>query len=221
MPPGVLAAFETYYELLEKCGKTMNLTAITGAEDVARLHFLDCIALLNAYDFRGTKVIDVGSGAGFPGLPLKLVETSITLTLLDATRKKVGFMIDMCNTLGIEARCIHARAEEAAREPEHRERFDVAVSRAVAQLDMLCELCLPFVRVGGAFLAMKGADSGDELIIAQNTLKLLGAEFERNFDYEIPGTGIMHRAIVIRKTSTTPEYYPRRFAVIKKSKQLS
>ena len=217
LQPSALEAFETYYDILEKRGKTMNLTAIKGVEDVARLHFLDCISLINAYDFHGARVIDVGSGAGFPGVPLKLSEPSIALTLLDATRKKVGFLTDLCDALDIEAQCVHARAEEAARKPEHRECFDVAVSRAVARLDILCELCLPFVCVGGAFLAMKGADSGDEIIDAQTSLKLLGAELERIFDYEIPGTEIKHRAVILRKTSKTPEPYPRRFATIKKS----
>jgi len=217
LPPGNEAAFRAYYDFLEKRGQSVNLTAISGAEEVARLHFLDSVALLNAADFKRKAVIDIGSGAGFPGVPLKLAEPSITLTLLDATGKKIAFLTELCAELGIEANCITARAEEAAHLPEMREKYDVAVSRAVARLNTLSELCLPFIRVGGIFVAMKSIDSEDELAEAQNAIKELGAELCGQYDYTIPDTDITHRAVLIQKTSETPDKYPRRFAKIQKS----
>ena len=217
LPPGSFAAFETYHALLEQKNKSVNLTAIKGAEDVAHLHFLDSLALLGFASFKDARVVDVGSGAGFPGVPLKLAEPSIELTLIDATAKRVAFLKELCAAIGIEAECVHARAEESARAPEMRERFDIAVSRAVARLSVLAELCLPFVRVGGLFIAMKGAESDAELAEARNAMDVLGSEYEDARDYTIPETEITHRVIIIRKTAQTPSQYPRRFAKILKS----
>ena len=217
LPPGAVAAFEKYYALLEEKGKRVNLTAITGAEDVARLHFLDSLALLRTADFKNARVIDVGSGAGFPGIPLKIAEPSIELTLLDATGKRIAFLSELCAELGVEATCVHARAEETARTPEMRERYDIVVSRGVARLNVLCELCLPFVRAGGVFPAMKGVDSAEELEEARGAIQTLGAELERALDYTIPETDMTHRVILIRKKSETPSEYPRRFPKIQKS----
>jgi len=217
LPPGADAAFDIYYNFLERRGKSVNLTAITGAEDVARLHFLDSIALLKTIEFKEARVIDIGSGAGFPGIPLKIAEPSIALTLLDATGKRVAFLLDLCAALSLDAKCIHARAEQSAHKPDMRERYDIAVSRAVAQLNILCELCLPFVCVGGHFIAMKGVDSTDELEQARYAIKTIGAELLECYDYPISDTGITHRAVIIKKTSSTPEKYPRRFPKIQKS----
>ena len=217
MPPGIGVSFEVYYAILEQRRKNVNLTAITGAEDTARLHFLDSLALLGFTDFADARVIDVGSGAGFPGVPLKLAIPSIELTLLDATKKRVTFLSDLCAALGIAAACIHARAEESAYSPGMRERFDIAASRAVARLNVLCELCLPFVRTGGVFLAMKGVDSAEELDKARSAIQILGAELGDIADYTIPGTDIAHRIISIHKIAPTPETYPRRFAKMQKS----
>jgi len=217
LPPDAGAAFRAYYDFLEKCGQNVNLTAISGVEEVARLHFLDSLALLNFADFKNKNVIDIGSGAGFPGLPLKVAEPSINLTLLDATGKRVTFMAKLCALLGLEVACINARAEEAAHLPELREQYDIVVSRAVARLNVLCELCLPFVRVGGLFLAMKGIDSSDEVDEAESAIKSLSAVVENHYDYSIPETDINHRAVLIKKTASTPEKYPRRFAKIQKS----
>jgi len=217
LPPTAEAAFRAYYDFLEKRGKQVNLTAISGAEEVARLHFLDSIALLNTASFKNAKVIDIGSGAGFPGVPLKIAEPTIDLTLLEATGKKVSFLFDLCSELGIQATCINARAEEAAHTTEMREQYDLVVARAVARLSELCELCIPFVCVGGFFIAMKSTDSAGEESEAQNAIAALGAELHKRTDYNIPGTEIMHRAIVIRKTKETPGKYPRRYAKIQKS----
>jgi 16S rRNA (guanine527-N7)-methyltransferase len=217
LPSGSEATFCEYFRFLEERGERTNLTAVAGVEDVARLHFLDSLALLNATQFHGARVIDIGSGAGFPGIPLKIAEPSIDLTLLDATGKKVAFLSELCDTLSIKALCIHARAEDMASKQNMRERYDIAVSRAVARLNVLCELCLPFVRINGLFIAMKGIDSADELVEASSAIAALGAELRECFDYSIPGTDITHRAVLIRKVSATPDKYPRRFARISKS----
>lgn len=194
--------------LLEK-NKVMNLTAITEPDAVAKMHFADCLALLNVVDCRGKSVIDVGCGAGFPGVPVKLGEPSVRLTLLDSLQKRVNWLRETLDKLGVEAACVAARAEEYAA----REQFDIAVSRAVARLNVLAELCLPFVKVGGYFLAMKGAAAEEELKEAKRALSVLGGEAERIEAYEIDGA--LHRVIVVRKVRATPPAYPRRFAKIK------
>ena len=200
--------------LIEK-NQVMNLTAITEPQAVARLHFLDCMALLGFADFAGKSVIDVGCGAGFPGVPLKIAEPTIRLTLLDSLKKRVDWLSEVLPALGIEAQCVAARAEEYA--AAHREAYDFAVSRAVARLNMLAELCLPLVRVGGAFIAMKAADSDEEISQAAHGIGLLGGKVEKIIDYPVPGTDAVHRAVVIRKVKKTPGQYPRRFAKIKQS----
>ena len=196
--------------LIEK-NKVMNLTAITEPQAVAELHFLDCIALLQAEDFSGKRVIDVGCGAGFPGVPLKLAEPSISLTLLDSLQKRVRWLDETLTAMGVQAECVAARAEEFSA----REQYDIAVSRAVARLNILAELCLPFVRVGGAFLAMKGAAAQEELAEAQSALRKLGGEVEavRRFDLG----DAAHYVLVIRKRCPTPAAYPRRYSKIKQS----
>lgn len=201
-------------ELIEK-NKVINLTAITEPQDVARLHFLDCMALLNQADFQKKTVIDVGCGAGFPGVPLKIAEPSIQLTLLDSLKKRIDWLSQVLPEIGVEAECVSARAEEYAM--EHRESYDLAVSRAVARLNMLSELCLPLVKVGGAFVAMKSTDSDEEISQAARGIGMLGGKVEKIVDYPVPGTNTVHRAVVIRKVKKTPGQYPRRFAKIKQS----
>lgn len=200
--------------LLEK-NQVMNLTAITEPQAVAQLHFLDCMALLGLTEFSGKTVIDVGCGAGFPGVPLKIAEPSIRLTLLDSLKKRVDWLAETLPELGVEAECVSARAEEYA--ASHREAFDIATSRAVARLNVLSELCLPLVTVGGAFIAMKSADSDEEISQAARGIGLLGGKVERIWDYTVPGTDAVHRAVLIRKIKKTPGQYPRRFAKIKQA----
>ena len=210
-----LRRFRIYYDNLDKYNQVMNLTAITGEEDAARLHFLDCAALLEAGDLRGKSLIDVGTGAGFPGLVLKILCPELELTLLDSLDKRLGFLRDTCEKLGFEdVALVHARAEEM---PEgFRERFDYAAARAVARLNVLCELCLPYVKPGGVFIAMKGPELDAELKEAYVALKTLGGTAERQIAYTIPGTELRHCAAVIRKSAPTPKKYPRRWAQIKK-----
>ena len=211
-----LALFRRYYELLDDKNKVMNLTAITGEEDTARLHFLDCTAMLTEIDLKGKTVIDVGTGAGFPGMPLAIACPEIEkITLLDSLNKRISFLQECCDDMGIEnAFPIHARAEEAT---EHREKYDVAVSRAVARLSVLCELALPFVRVGGQFIAMKGPKSAEELSEAERAIETLGGKLERVAEYSVPGTDLSHSLVIINKVRPTPKKYPRRFAMIKKT----
>ncbi len=196
----------------------MNLTAIVNPEQVARLHMLDCAAILNAADFTGKKVLDVGTGAGFPGMVLKLCEPSIDLTLLDALEKRINWLRELAPELGAEGvKSIHGRAEELAADPTYREQFDLVTSRALADLRMLAELTLPFVKVGGLFLAMKGPDSQEEVDRAGRAISMLGGEVRRAYPYTIPGTDVIHKVIPIAKVRETPAKYPRRFAKIKKS----
>ncbi len=206
--------FEMYCRLLLETNKVMNLTAITEEDEVARLHFLDCAALLALPEPPRGKVVDVGSGAGFPGLPLKILRPETDLTLLDSQKKRVGFLKDTCAALGFpDVTCLHARAEES---PKLRESFDFALSRAVARLNLLCELCLPLVRVGGAFLAMKGPEPQEEIDEAARAVSVLGGQLGKTFYYDVPGTDARHSVVIVRKIAPTPEKYPRRFAKMQK-----
>lgn len=210
-----IGRYRKYYERLDEVNRVMNLTAISGEEDTARLHFLDCAAILAHVDMRGARVIDVGTGAGFPGLALKIAQPDISLTLLDSLDKRIGFLRDTVETLELDdVECVHARAEEAAQ--ERRESYDFATARAVARLEVLCELCLPFVRVGGCFVAMKGPDVAEELNSAARAISILGGRMEKPTSYTIPGTDITHTLVVIKKERPSPAKYPRRWAQIKK-----
>ena len=194
----------------------MNLTRITEPDAVAQLHLLDSAALLRFADLRGKKAVDVGTGAGFPGMPLRILEPDFDLTLLDSLGKRVEWLREACDTLSLRrVECVHARAEEFA--AEKREQFDFALSRAVANLPVLCELCLPLVRVGGRFLAMKSVDSDEEINAAKNAVKTLGGKIAAIEDYTIPTSSVVHRLVIIEKTAPTPKGYPRAFAKIKKS----
>ena len=207
-----------YGRLMLEKNQVMNLTAIREEDGVARLHMLDSAALLNWGDFEGKTLLDVGTGAGLPGLPLKILVPSLQVTLLDSLGKRVNWLASVCNTLGLEGvECLHARAEEQALVDGYRDGFDYAVSRAVASLELLCELCLPYLKVGGRFLAMKGVDSGEEINRAARCISILGGRLLPSVDYVIPGANVRHRVVLVEKCTPTPNGYPRRWAKIQKA----
>ena len=204
---------EEFSSMLVKKNEVMNLTGITEPMEVATLHLLESLSLLPLADLGGKKIVDVGTGAGFPGVPLKIVLPESHVTLLDSLNKRVAFLQESCDALALSAvDCVHARAEEFG----HREEFDYAVSRAVAALPVLCELCLPLVKVGGEFLAMKSSHTEEEINEAKAAIAILGGAITEVIDYTIPTTDIVHRVVRIRKEKPTPKKYPRRFAQIKK-----
>ncbi len=215
---GKASQLARYGKLLVEKNQVMNLTAITQPDQVARLHMLDCAALLTRFDLAGKSLIDVGTGAGFPGMVLKILEPTLELTLLDSLEKRLHWLAEVCEDLGITGvRFVHARAEEQAQLPDFREQFDFATARAVAGMNSLSELCLAFVKVGGRFLAMKSVDSGDEVEQSATAIAKLGGRLEKRYDYTIPGTDISHRVIPVVKVASTPDKYPRRWAKIQKN----
>lgn len=217
LPSAPAAALERYCHLLLEQNQVMNLTAITEPQQVVDLHMLDSAALLTVAELQGKKVIDIGTGAGFPGLVLKLIAPSIDLTLLDSLGKRVHWLAQISGQLGADdVTCIHGRAEEQSLLEAYRDRYDVAVSRAVADLSMLSELCLPFVKVGGLFLAMKSDGCQEEVERAGRAIAKLGGQLRPMEYYQIPGTEVIRRVVVVEKVKPTPKEYPRRFSRIKK-----
>ena len=198
-------------EAVVEQNKVMNLTAITEPKQVARLHLLDSLTVLTALDLAGKKVIDVGCGAGFPGVPLKIACPEMDLTLLDSLGKRMTWLETVLPTLGVDAKCVTARAEEFV--TTCRERYDVATSRAVARLNILLELTAPYVKVGGKVLAMKGTAAQEELEEAKNAISRLGLKLEEVKEFPMDGTA--HTVIVLQKVKPTPPQYPRRYAKIK------
>ena len=193
--------------------EVMNLTAITEPDRVAKLHLLDSLTLLTLADLRGKKVIDVGCGAGFPGVPVKIACPEMKLTLLDSLGKRMNWLQGFLPELGVEAECVTARAEEAV--ADRRESYDFATSRAVARLNILLELTAPYVKVGGAVLAMKGTAAREELDEAKNAIRKLGLKVETAKEFPVEDTA--HTVIVLRKIAHTPPQFPRRYAKIKQS----
>ena len=196
-----------------KQNEVMNLTAITAPDQVAKLHLLDSLSILKTADLRQKRVIDVGCGAGFPGVPVKIACPDAQVTLLDSLGKRMAWLEMILPQLGVDAECVTARAEEFA--AKRREQYDFATSRAVARLNILLEITAPFVKVGGAVLAMKGAAAREELAEAKNAIAKLGLKLETVAEHPIDGTA--HSVIVLRKVKPTPPQYPRRYAKIKQS----
>ena len=204
-----------YKELLVEWNEKINLTAITDDFGVYTKHFLDSLTTLLTDKVKGD-VIDVGTGAGFPGLVLKIAKPEINLTLLDSLNKRINFLKEVSSEMGLEGiEFIHARAEDGAR--REREEFDTVVSRAVANMTVLAELCLPFVKVGGYFLALKGPMAEEELANAKRAIKILGGEIEDIFSAEIPFTDLSHKIIIIKKVRQTPMQYPRKAGIPSKT----
>lgn len=210
-------AFVIYKNLLVEWNKVMNLTGITEDKEVAVKHFADSVTALNIADFKDKSVIDVGTGAGFPGLPLKIVCPSVKLTLLDSLAKRLNFLKEVCRSIDCEVEFVHGRAEELGQDENYREKFDIAVSRAVAPLNVLCEYDLPYVKVGGLMIALKGPAAYDEIEGAKNAVAELGGEIERVEGINLPDTDLKHTVVVIKKVENTPEKYPRRAKKIERS----
>ena len=208
--------FQKYFELLAEWNEKMNLTAITDESGVALKHFADSLSLLNFVDIpQNSTLADVGTGAGFPGVVLKIARPDIKLTLIDSLNKRLVFLGEVCAQLGIKAELIHSRAEDGARDEKLRESFDFAVSRAVARMNVLSEYCLPYVKVGGAFCAMKGAQANEEFKESLNAINTLGGKLEKKYFFELPENGGERAIAVVRKVKNTPQKYPRQSGKIK------
>ena len=207
-----LEQFEKFYRLLDEANKSFNLTAITGEREAALKHFLDSLTCQVAVGLNdGMQIVDIGTGAGFPGLPLKIYRPGIILTLVESLEKRVKFSRDVVAALGLkETTVVHARAEDFCRDKEHRERYDLAVSRAVAGLPVLSEYCLPAVNPGGLFVAMKGPKVEEETSAAKSALVILGGALEDVISLKLPLVGDERNLVMVRKVSATPEKYPRR-----------
>ena len=207
---------DTFAEMLIETNKSFNLTAIKEPDDVTVKHFADCLSIFKYVDIpENAKVIDVGTGAGFPGLVLKLYRPDIQMTFLDSTKKRLGFIENVLNECGIKGDILHMRAEEAAQLSKYREKYDFATARAVAALPVLSEYCLPFVKVGGSFVSMKSAESNEEISEAKKAINILGGKIEEDILFDLV-ENMPRRIIRIKKNSQTPTKYPRPSAQISK-----
>lgn len=208
----ILDRFEKYRQILVEYNQHMNLTGITEQREVYIKHFLDSVAIFkNGYIADDLSVIDVGTGAGFPGLPLKICNPKIKLTLLDSLNKRINFLKTVGQELGLnEIEYVHGRAEDIAQKPEHREKYDIATARAVASLPVLLELCVPYVKIGGFFICLKGPSVDIELGQAKNAMKLLGVRLVEKINVILPDQELKHNILVFKKEEKTPAKYPRR-----------
>lgn len=203
--------FETYYNMLIDWNEKINLTAITEPYDVAYKHFIDCMSIFKSNVIKdGAKVIDVGTGAGFPGLVMKIFNPTLDVTLMDSLNKRINFLNEVAHSLNVDVNCVHSRAEDAGHNKLYREKFDICASRAVANLSTLCELCLPFVKVGGYLAALKGPKAQEEILEANNAIKILGGKVENVMEYKIADTDYAHNIVLVKKISAISSQYPRK-----------
>lgn len=202
--------FDTYAERLVRWNEYVNLTSITEPDEIVIKHFIDSLFIMKFVDFKpGEKLIDVGTGAGFPGLPLLVANPDLELTLVDSLGKRLSFIKDVMRDMGMTADRTHGRAEDLGKDSNYREKFDYATARAVAPLNVLCEYCLPFVKVGGLFISLKGSNGLQELEQAHHAIEKLGGELAKSAEYALPN-GDRRSIIIIRKVSQTPTKYPRK-----------
>lgn len=218
LSPQQLDEFDTFAKMLIETNKVMNLTAITDPQGIAVKHFADSLTIMNAVKFENRdKVLDIGTGAGIPGIPLLIMNNEINLTLNDSTAKKLRFVQSVIEELKLKAEIIHARAEELGRDNKYRETYDYAVSRAVAPLNVLCEYSLPLIKIGGKFIALKGSKTEEEISGAEKTITLLGGKLSEVIPIDLTD-GISRNIVFIEKVNATPEKYPRPTAQIIKNK---
>lgn len=210
-----LTQFLRYYEMLVEWNRSMNLTAITEYNDVIKKHFIDSLTLVKAYPVSGpAALIDVGTGAGFPGLALKIAFPELKITLLDSLNKRIHFLDAVIQELGLtQIETIHGRAEDYAKDNKWREKFDLCVSRAVANLSVLSEYCLPFVKQEGIFVAYKSENISEEICAAENAIKILGGSVKNTFSFTLPNSDIARNLFVIQKEKATPKQYPRKAGI--------
>lgn len=214
----MLEQFKIYREILVDWNQKMNLTGIEDEKEVYIKHFLDSVSgVSNGYIKDGMSLIDVGTGAGFPGLPLKICLKDLNLTLLDSLNKRINFLQEVSNNIGLEnVEFIHGRAEDFGKDENYREQYDIATARAVAGLPILMELCVPFIKVGGYFVCLKGPNANLELEESKAAMEVLGVEFIEKIDVELPDSELKHNILVFKKVINTPEKYPRKAGKLSK-----
>ena len=207
--------FRSYYELLTEWNKKINLTAITGYEDVVRKHFIDSILICSLLDLnKDIRIIDVGTGAGFPGIPIKILNPDCRIVLLDSLNKRVRFLETVVDELGLDnVECIHGRAEDVSREKKYRASFDLSVSRAVANLSTLCEYCIPFLKKGGMFVSYKSDKADDEINGSENAVRTLGSEITSVKEIALPETDIVRKFVMITNKKQVSNIYPRKAGI--------
>lgn len=204
--------FNAFFELLVEWNQHMNLTGIVDYDEVLSKHFFDSLTCIKGLeDWQNKKVIDVGTGAGFPGVPMKIANPSMAITLLDSLSKRINFLEVVVETLKLDAvELVHGRAEDYGQNPDYREQYDVAISRAVANLSVLSEYVLPFIKVGGVFVAQKSLSASDEIEESEKAIEILGGKIRDIIEVKVPGIDIVHSLVVIEKVGKTPDKYPRK-----------
>lgn len=211
--------FIKYKDLIKEWNQKINLTAITDDEEIIKKHFIDSIKVFNCDYVKNAKsIIDIGTGGGFPGVPMRIVKEDSKMVLLDSLNKRINFLNEVINDLNLSnIKTIHGRAEDFAQNAEYRQRFDLAVSRAVANLTVLLEFCLPYVKVGGYFVALKGPAIEEEIKAAEGALKALGGKIEKIIEVDIEGSDLKHNLLVVKKIKDTPKKYPRKAGMVTKN----